>query len=465
MGYLVGGRAKGARMRNVVLRSCLLSLCLSAVATAGCKEKDDPKAKDESKVSTATGALVHCGNVVCRAGRECCNESCGICTEPDVACSAQICKTGDGVGALAPECGGSDKRPCPGEGRCMEGGGDACDPNDGARCVGTCKCPKSAQCPEGSRWNDAPGVCGCEADESAGGSGGRSGGGDDDDDDDDEPPAGDRDAGTNGGNGGNSGSGGNDDAGMSGGSGGGGGNSGTGGSGGSNASGNGGSGNSGSGGGGGGNSGSGGSGGSGGGTPEACGDITCASGQYCCNESCAICAPIGDTCSTQTCTPTGGTTAPPLCGSTMCAKDQVCCDPACGLCAASSAACKDVSCTDPGPHPGELCSEIRCPGGQRCEYVAITCVTDPCPPEPTCVPYVPCGGFTGAKCPGGGTCIDDYSDECDPLNGDVACDGLCKCNPRLLVACKVPLHFDSSPSVCACVPQPIDCIPERACTQ
>jgi hypothetical protein len=68
-----------------------------------------------------------------------------------------------------------------------------------------------------------------------------------------------------------------------------------------------------------------------------------------------------------------------------------------------------------------------------------------------CEPKAPfCGGIAGIPCPGAGTCIDDPSDDCDPKNGGADCGGLCVCKARL--TCRPGTHFDSSPGVCACVP-------------
>ena len=138
-------------MRNTVLGGLLLGACLAAAGAIGCKEKDDPEASGTPRAISTSKDPVDCGKVVCRAGRACCNESCGICTEPDVACSAQICKTGEGVSALAPECGGSAKRPCPGDGSCIDAAGDACDPS-AAGCGGTCECQQSAKCRGRRPW-------------------------------------------------------------------------------------------------------------------------------------------------------------------------------------------------------------------------------------------------------------------------------------------------------------------------
>jgi hypothetical protein len=67
-----------------------------------------------------------------------------------------------------------------------------------------------------------------------------------------------------------------------------------------------------------------------------------------------------------------------------------------------------------------------------------------CPAQQTC------GGIAGIPCPGGGICVDDPSDDCDPAQGGADCGGICQCVETLL--CVIGSHFDSSPSVCACVP-------------
>lgn len=70
----------------------------------------------------------------------------------------------------------------------------------------------------------------------------------------------------------------------------------------------------------------------------------------------------------------------------------------------------------------------------------------------SCEVGTPCGGFAGLECPGSGTCDqDDPSDDCDPAEG-ADCLGLCSCN--VIALCIEGLIFDSSPAVCACVPDP-----------
>jgi hypothetical protein len=68
-----------------------------------------------------------------------------------------------------------------------------------------------------------------------------------------------------------------------------------------------------------------------------------------------------------------------------------------------------------------------------------------------CRPQGPsCGGIAGIPCPGGGICVDDPTDDCDPQNGGADCGGICQCVQRALWV--IGSHFDPSPFVCACVP-------------
>lgn len=99
------------------------------------------------------------------------------------------------------------------------------------------------------------------------------------------------------------------------------------------------------------------------------------------------------------------------------------------------------------------CDGTECPDGQHCQITPVTCITAPCPAIPECVPdEIPCGGFAGFACPDKLTCADDPSDDCDPNNGGADCGGLCRCIENVL--CTRGSVFDSSPDVCACVPDP-----------
>lgn len=97
------------------------------------------------------------------------------------------------------------------------------------------------------------------------------------------------------------------------------------------------------------------------------------------------------------------------------------------------------------------CATVRCAAGYRCQAKQVVCIKEPCDPVAECVPNVEvsCGGFAGRACPGAGLCVDDPRDSCRPEAGGRDCSGLCECAPAAV--CRTG-HWDSSPSVCACVP-------------
>jgi hypothetical protein len=82
-------------------------------------------AKAYAECGTSSGEP--CGPVTCSAGQECCNESCGICTEPGGACIQLACE---------PECQAQDAK---GQGLCAAFFGYAWD---GSSCIGVggCSC-------------------------------------------------------------------------------------------------------------------------------------------------------------------------------------------------------------------------------------------------------------------------------------------------------------------------------------
>lgn len=100
------------------------------------------------------------------------------------------------------------------------------------------------------------------------------------------------------------------------------------------------------------------------------------------------------------------------------------------------------------------CDGTECSDGQHCELTPVVCITAPCPAIPECVPdeKITCGGFAGIACPENLKCVDDPSDDCDPNNGGADCGGVCRCVDNVL--CTRGSTFDSSPDVCACVPDP-----------
>ena len=61
-----------------------------------------------------------------------------------------------------------------------------------------------------------------------------------------------------------------------------------------------------------------------------------------------------------------------------------------------------------------------------------------------------CGGVAGMACAGMAVCVDDPSDSCNPQRGGRDCRGVCQCSANQ--PCARTEHFDSSPTVCACVP-------------
>lgn len=110
------------------------------------------------------------------------------------------------------------------------------------------------------------------------------------------------------------------------------------------------------------------------------------------------------------------------------------------------------------------CAAVLCLAGAHCEVQPpAVCKQEPCPPVAVCVsdtkpPAAPaCGGIAGKPCPGMGNCADDPSDSCDPEKGGADCGGICTCLQNAL--CVKGLKFDSSPSVCACVPEKPVCGP------
>ena len=71
-------------MNSAKLGLALLSFWV--LGLGACKDKDDPDGASGSPKAISTGEkgakFEYCGAVVCRAGRECCNASCGRCPAP-----------------------------------------------------------------------------------------------------------------------------------------------------------------------------------------------------------------------------------------------------------------------------------------------------------------------------------------------------------------------------------------------
>jgi hypothetical protein len=153
--------------------------------------------------------------------------------------------------------------------------------------------------------------------------------------------------------------------------------------------------------------------------------------------------------------------APDLCANmpTACPAGSACdpttgkCVPACGpvcdiYCAYGNVpdanGCPTCACNPP---PADPCATVKCAAGSHCD--SGKCVSD----------GVSCGGLIGTPCPGLGKCVDDPRDGCDPAAGGADCPGICSCVQNVL--CIATDVFDSSPSVCGCVPAPNPCPPEK----
>lgn len=159
-------------------------------------------------------------------------------------------------------------------------------------------------------------------------------------------------------------------------------------------------------------------------------------------------------------------------------------DPPCEPCADGSVACAKLDCVagrcvevfppclpiddggvGPQCDPSTPCSAPAvcqlCPDGVSYSCAQADCIGGTCRTWfPACPSYdggmgtVSCGGFGGKGCPGLGSCVDYPYDGCDPARGGADCPGECVCNAA--ASCAPDMYFDSSPSVCNCVPYVTD---------
>ena len=91
-----------------------------------------------------------------------------------------------------------------------------------------------------------------------------------------------------------------------------------------------------------------------------------------------------------------------------------------------------------------------------------------CSPAPDIVTGPQCAGFLGLECAGEAECVDNPNDNCDPAEGGSDCIGACIC--EAFSSCGPAEVWDSSPEVCACVPQGascslIECVPGNVCVE
>ena len=69
-----------------------------------------------------------------------------------------------------------------------------------------------------------------------------------------------------------------------------------------------------------------------------CGPNVCNVGEYCCNESCGVCAPQDGGCTQQVCDT--------QCGPSVCQAGDVCCNESCGICTPPRDSCTQQFCED-----------------------------------------------------------------------------------------------------------------------
>lgn len=69
-----------------------------------------------------------------------------------------------------------------------------------------------------------------------------------------------------------------------------------------------------------------------------CGQNLCGVGEYCCNESCGVCAPMGGGCTQQFCDT--------QCGPAVCQAGDICCNESCGICTLPRDSCTEEICED-----------------------------------------------------------------------------------------------------------------------
>jgi hypothetical protein len=113
---------------------------------------------------------------------------------------------------------------------------------------------------------------------------------------------------------------------------------------------------------------------------ELCNAAKCGPGEYCCNESCSRCVPVGSAFTREHCPPNDPVPVP--CGATTCGAGEYCCNPSCGICAPIGGGCAAISCEPPPTDGGELCGKVVCPKGTFCCNASCSMCA---PPDAACI--------------------------------------------------------------------------------
>lgn len=89
---------------------------------------------------------------------------------------------------------------------------------------------------------------------------------------------------------------------------------------------------------------------------EACGGAVCGAGEFCCNESCSICAPLDGACTQQICVDEPGEPAEmgEPCNQVTCGRGEFCCNESCSTCAPIGGVCTQQICAGEAPGAPEF---------------------------------------------------------------------------------------------------------------
>jgi hypothetical protein len=122
----------------------------------------------------------------------------------------------------------------------------------------------------------------------------------------------------------------------------------------------------------------------------ACGLLTCGPGDICCDPSCGICVPEGQTCDPSVCESPVQYPFSTMCGQNTCSAGEVCCNPSCGTCVPDGQSCDPTPCAARIAVPVSMrCGQNTCSVGEvccnpscgTCAAEGAACDTTPCEPR------------------------------------------------------------------------------------